>query len=58
MAEPGERHEIAARSAAEIEDRKRRITLNVLQQSRDVLADIVIARAAPKIVGAGCSAPA
>jgi len=58
VTERGKRLEIAPGSAAEIEDFERRIALDVLQQSRDVVADIVVARArARNPRRAGCSAP-
>ena len=43
--------EVAPRPAAEIEYRERRLTLDVLQQRRDVLADVVMVRAGVKIRG-------
>ncbi len=43
--------EDAPRSAAKIEYRERRFTLDVFQQRRDVLADVVIVRAFMKIFG-------
>ena len=49
--ERGKRHEVAPRPAAEVEDRERRLALNESQQRRDVLADVVIARAAPELLG-------
>ena len=52
VAEFGERLEVAPRPAAEIENRERRLALDVLQQRLDVLAHVVIARAGPEIVGA------
>src|SRR5688572_262822 len=51
VAELGERLEVASRSAAEIEDRERRVALDGSQQRFDVLADVVIARALPEIPG-------
>src|ERR1700722_3688295 len=52
MAEIDERLEIAPGPAAEIEDRERRGARDVLQQRRDVLADVVIARTTPEVLGA------
>ena len=49
--ERGKRHEVAPRPAAEIEDRERRLALDESQQRRDVLADVVIARASPELLG-------
>ena len=43
--------EVAPRPTAEIEYRERRLTLDVLQQRGDILADIVIVRAFVKILG-------
>jgi hypothetical protein len=51
VAERGERLEVASRPAAEIEDRERRVALDGSQQRFDVLADVVIARAFPEILG-------
>src|SRR6266852_1455356 len=47
----GKRLEVASRPAAEIEYREGRFALNESQQRRDVLADVVIARPCPKILG-------
>src|SRR5882672_6829395 len=52
MAEPGERLQVPPRPAAQIENRERRLALDVREQRRDVLADIVIARALPEVLGA------
>ena len=38
--------------AAKIEYRERRLAIDVLQQRRDILADVVIARAFPEFFGA------
>src|SRR6188474_1054386 len=51
VTEIGEGLEIASRPAAEIENPKRGLTLDVLEQRRDVLADIMIARALPERIG-------
>jgi hypothetical protein len=51
VTERGERLEVASRPAAEIEDRERRVALDGSQQRFDVLADVVIARAFPEILG-------
>jgi len=45
------RLKIAPRPAAEVEDRRGRFCLDVLQQRRNVLADIVSVRAFPEILG-------
>jgi hypothetical protein len=42
---------VTPRAAAKIEDRKRPFTLDVLQQRRDVLTNVVIASALPEIFG-------
>jgi hypothetical protein len=47
----GERLEVSSRPAAEIEDRERRFALDGSQQRFDVLADVVIARTFPEILG-------
>src|SRR5712691_3295006 len=52
MAEPGERLQVPPRPAAQVENRERRLALDVREQRRDVLADIVIARALPEVLGA------
>ena len=52
MAEFGERVQVAPRPAAEIEDGEWRRGSDVLQQRRDVLADIVAARAFAEVGGA------
>src|ERR1700750_2701448 len=44
----GKHLEVAPRPATKIEYRERRLAIDVLQQRRDVLADIVIARAFPE----------
>ena len=51
MAEFGKDLKVTPRAAAKIEDRKRPFTLDVLQQRRDVLANVVIASALPEIFG-------
>ena len=51
VTELGERLEVASGPAAKIEDRERRVTLDGSQQRCDVLADVVIARAFPEILG-------
>jgi hypothetical protein len=51
VTEPGKRLEIAPRPAAKIEYRGWGFALNVFQQRRDVLADVVIARASREILG-------
>jgi hypothetical protein len=51
VTELGERLEVAPRPAAEIEDRERWVALDGAQQRFDVLADVVIARAFPEILG-------
>ena len=51
MTEFGKHLEVASRPAAKIEYRERRFTLDVLQQRLDVLADVVIARTFPQILG-------
>jgi len=51
VTEFGEHLEVTPRPAAEIEYRERRLTLDGLQQRRDVLADVVVARAFPGIFG-------
>jgi len=51
MTEFGKHLEVASRPAAQIEYGERRITLDVLQQRLDVLADVVITRAFPEIFG-------
>ncbi len=52
MTKIAERLQIEARPAAKIEDRVGWLTLDVLQKRRDVLTDVVRARALPEIVGA------
>jgi len=44
--------QVAARAAAEVEDRERRRGFDVAQQRIDVLAHVVIARALPELLGA------
>jgi len=51
MTEAGKGPKIASRSAAQIEDRRRRISLDVLQQGGNVLADIVALSAFPEFLG-------
>ena len=50
MAALRERLEVAPRAAAEIENRERRRAFDVAQQRRDVLADVVVARAMPEFL--------
>src|SRR5258708_6455875 len=52
MTQLGQGSEVAAGSAAEVENRERRLALDGSQQGLDVLADVVIARAFPERVGA------
>src|SRR6516165_8190444 len=52
VTEFGKHLEITSGPAAKIEYRERRLTLDVLQQRRDVLADVVIARTFPEIFSA------
>ena len=52
VAEVGEGLQVAARATAEVEDRERRRAFDVAQQRRDVLADVVPARALPVVAGA------
>ena len=52
VTEVGKGLEIASRTTAEIHYREGRRTFDVLQQCGDVRADVVVASAAPKIVGA------
>src|ERR1700720_171907 len=47
----GKRLEVASWSAAKIEDRERRLALDMPQQRVNVLADVVIARAFPEFFG-------
>src|SRR5712692_5557407 len=47
-----ERLEVAPRPAAQVEDAERRLAFDMAQQLGDVLADVVIARAAPEVVRA------
>src|SRR5688572_17586810 len=51
VTELGECLEVASRPAAEIEDRERWVALDGSQQRFDVLADVMIARAFPEILG-------
>jgi hypothetical protein len=51
VTEVGKHLEVASGPAAEIEYRKPRLTLHVFQHRRDVLADVVIARAFPELFG-------
>src|SRR5947208_3069263 len=51
VTEFGKRLEVAPGPAAKIEYRERRLVIDVLQQRRDVLADVVIARAFPELFG-------
>jgi len=54
-----EREIVAPGPAAKIEYHETQLTLDVLQQRRDVLADVVIARALPRnLRHAGCNVPA
>jgi hypothetical protein len=48
MAQSPERHEVASRPASEVEEFERRIRFDVIEQRRDVLADVVVARAFPE----------
>jgi len=52
MAARGEGLEVAARPAAEIEQREGRRTLDVSEQRRDILAHVMVARALPELRGA------
>ena len=52
VAERGEGLEVAPRPATEVEDRERRLALDVAQQRGDVLADIVVLGAEAEILGA------
>ena len=51
VAEFGKDLKVTPRAAAKIEDGERPFTLDVLQQRRDVLANVVIASALPEIFG-------
>ena len=51
VTEFGKHLEVAPGSAAKIEYRERRLAIDVLQQRCDVLADVVIARAFPELLG-------
>jgi hypothetical protein len=50
--QPGKRLEIPARPAAEVQDRERRLALEVAQKFLEVLADVVLLRPAPEILRA------
>ena len=52
VTELGKRFEVAAGPAAKVQYRKRRGTLDALQQRSDVLLDVVVARALPERFGA------
>src|SRR4051794_21698938 len=52
VTEFGKHLEVAPGSATKIEYRERRFAIDVLQQRRDVLADVVIACALPERLGA------
>lgn len=52
VAKSDEDRQIPPRPAAKIEKLERPLPLDVLQHGRDVLADVVIARALPEILGA------
>ncbi len=52
VAQFGKHFEVSPGPAAKIKYCKTRLTLDVLQHRRDVLADIVIARACPELFGA------
>lgn len=52
MAEFGEDHQVAPGPAAKIEEPEGPFALDILQHCRDVLADVVTARAFPEIFGA------
>src|SRR5271167_2585636 len=52
VTEFGDHFEVSPGPAAKIKYRETRLTLDVLQHRRDVLADIVIARACPELFGA------
>jgi hypothetical protein len=51
VAEFGEDLKVASRAAAKIEYSERPFTLDVVQDRCDVLADVVVARAFPEILG-------
>src|SRR5277367_3458985 len=51
VTEFGNHFEVPPGPAAKIKDCETRLTLDVLQHRRDVLADIVIARACPELFG-------
>jgi hypothetical protein len=44
--------QIAAGAAAQVEDEKRRIALDAIEQRGDILRGVVIARAFPELLGA------
>src|SRR5713226_3365796 len=52
MTEVGKGLEVASWAAAKIEYRERWLAVDILQQRHDVLADVVIARAFPEVIGA------
>src|SRR3984957_20198469 len=47
----GQDLEVTPRPATKIEERERRIAFNILQHCRNILADIMAARAFPEILG-------
>jgi hypothetical protein len=51
VAERGARLEVTPRPAAEVEDGEGRLRLDRLQQRREVLAHVVIARPFPELLG-------
>src|SRR6266540_1783026 len=52
VTEIGKRLQVPPGPAAQVENRERRLALDIPQQRRDILADVVIARALPEILGA------
>jgi len=50
VAERAQRLQVASRPAAQVQDGERRRAFQVPQQLADVLADVVIARAAPELL--------
>jgi len=50
VAERAQRLQVASRPAAQVQNRERRRAFQVPQQLADVLADVVIARAAPELL--------
>src|ERR1700730_11727700 len=52
VTEVGKGLEVASWSAAKIDYRERWLAIDVLQQRHDILADVVIARAFPEVIGA------